>query len=224
MTAPTAELAHPATGIIFRVCKPDEPASHFPARHWLSEPPRDRFDDPRRRCTTLYGAERLTTALLETLATLRPDIPIVLRQRSLGADPEELPPRVTLRWQSQRVYVRLQLAAPRPLLDLTAASTRTFLRLELAQALQDLDLVELDLSVITSQERRLTQRIAAWALHNGYCGIRYPSRFDGHPCWAVFHRPTVQVRELAQVSLLHRPQALYAAARQHGLVVERPVA
>jgi hypothetical protein len=85
----------------------------------------------------------------------------------------------------------------------------------------------LDLSALTSRQRRITQTIAT-DLHDrlGAAAIRFPSKHDGNPCVAVFEdRGTLEQTDDAVISLTDpAPEALLNVCAGWRLALESAAA
>ena len=108
--------------------------------------------------------------------------------QTVGNTTELIPtPRVPAEWYHARAVGRLLLATRQRWLEFRSLETHETLRRELAQALLNLGLEDLDLSGVVGPKRQLTQAIARWAYDHGYAGLVYSSRFDAAlTCWAIF--------------------------------------
>jgi hypothetical protein len=79
--------------------------------------------------------------------------------------------------------------------DVASADALTWLRSELADLAISLGITEIDLSLLTSAQRRFTQEVSRYIYeHDGstessrFAGIRYISRLHASwECWAIFH-------------------------------------
>ncbi len=117
----------------------------------------NRFDDPSKvdgrpdeaRFRMIYAATQREAAFAETIAHFRPDLPALAALRAIhggASEPQPLTGVVPARWQQLRGIGRL-------LLD--SAMRATFARLAVDRGHRDIDV-----STVTSGDRRLTQRIA----------------------------------------------------------------
>ena len=82
-----------------------------------------------------------------------------------------------------------QLVLDGAIVDLTDPLQRAELERRHATLLADVGLAHLDLHEITIRRRPVTQAIAT-DVHDrlGAAAIRFPSRLDGNPCFAIFER------------------------------------
>jgi hypothetical protein len=175
----------------------------------------NRFDDPTatigrppaERFRTIYCATQRVAAFAETLAHFRPSIPL-LAQLAAVEDDESLedalagaidpndPARgvIPADWRLRRRIGRTVLDPNLRFVDVAAPASVQHLRQALSPLAAELHLADIDLSSLTSQQRRFTQTCARYIYdqtdehgHPRFAGIRYPSRFsDRWECWAVF--------------------------------------
>jgi hypothetical protein len=149
-----------------------------------------RFDDPQRRFRTLYCAIEAETALREVLTDLRRDTREVANYlAALGAEASaDLPAQeITADWRRQNVFVGCRINADGEMLDLTDPAVRHEMEIRHAALLAAHGMEHLDITEITLPRRSVTREIAANAYDAlGCAGIRFPSRLDGLPCFALF--------------------------------------
>jgi hypothetical protein len=175
----------------------------------------NRFDDPSaaegrlpgERFRTIYCATQRIAAFAETVAHFRPSIALLahlaaveddesLEDALAGAIDPRNPSRglIPADWRLRRRVGRTRLDPSLRFVDIAAAQSVQHLRLALAPLASELRLIDIDLSSLTSQQRRFTQACARYVYaqtdEHGlplFAGIRYPSRFsDKWECWAVF--------------------------------------
>jgi len=183
----------------------------------------NRFDDPsadegrppEERFRAIYCATQRAATFGETLARIRPSPSLLVALEAIDddepledalagvLDPEDMRPidpadprrgLVSADWRIRRRVGHTLLDPALTFVDITNAETMQCLRTELAPLAARLRLKDVDLAVLTSQERRFTQGCARYIYDqtNGagaplYAGIRYPSRVnEGWECWAVF--------------------------------------
>ena len=148
------------------------------------------FDDLQRRFRTLYASIMPETCLREVLADLRPSAAQVADYvRTFGeAARADVPAQpVTAAWRSSNVLAPARLVLHGPIVDLTDPLQRAELERHHATLLADAGLAHLDLHEITVRRRPVTQAIATDAHDRlGAGAIRFPSRLDGNPCFAIF--------------------------------------
>ncbi len=149
-----------------------------------------RFDDARRRFRTLYCAEDPKTSLREVLAEFRPNAGAIWE--FLDAFGEEaiadlaVHP-VSASWREQHVLAPARIQLDGPIIDLHDLTVRHDLERRHAGLLAEHGLEHLDLHEITSRRRIVTQTIAGDLFDRlGAAAVRYPSRLDGNPAFAVF--------------------------------------
>lgn len=148
-----------------------------------------RFDDARRRFRTIYCAENPETSIREVLADFRPNL--AARRAFAEAFGEEaledLPAAVvTARWREEHVLAPAEMVLDGELIDLTDMSVRADLERRYAELLLEHDLQHLDLHEITGRRRAVTQAIAADLFDRNTAALRFPSRLDGKPAFAIF--------------------------------------
>ncbi|WP_255802048.1 RES domain-containing protein [Mycobacteroides abscessus] len=184
-----------------------------------------RFDDARRRFRTLYCAERPQTCLMEVLADYRPNRAAMLRHiERYGPEAAEdfASEPVTRSWLEQNVLVQVTLEDDSAeLVDLTDPAVRYDLEKRHAQLLAVHGMDHLDLHEITSNRRPLTQAIAADLFDRGAGGMRFLSRLDGQPCFALIEGRAA-VRQVGSPLTLTAPAppALAEVAQFWGLTLE----
>lgn len=200
---------------LHRVHRATQHGSDFPDQRWLDRPAFHRFDDPDRRVRVFYAALHPEGAFLEVLDALRPSPLLPPARAATGGIAR--PPRL-LHWASERRFSLVEAHSPRPLLDLTSASTLSALTLHLP-AHAPTDRPGFDLSDITSKARRpLTQAIAGFALENDYAGVRYLSRHGSNQhCVAVFERPDLELALLRTSAITRTTPGLVVALAAFGL-------
>ena len=175
----------------------------------------NRFDDPSaedgvppaKRFRTIYCATQRAGTFGETLARFRPSVALLaqlaeidddepLEQSLAGAvDPRDPHPGlIPADWRLRRRIGHTVLDPSLRFVDLAAVETMQVLRAALAPVLERLGIADIDLSSVTSPQRRFTQEIARYvhAQHDDrsrprFAGIRYLSRLNpAWECWAVF--------------------------------------
>jgi len=176
-----------------------------------------RFDDPQREFRVLYTGQR-RACFLETLAPFRPSLEALAALQKVTGGQEPSPRGVVpADWYQKRAVAGFRLGPGQRWLDLRATESRETLRRELAAALLDLGLADLELSGVLGPRRHLTQAIARWAFENGYAGIVYPSRFDDAlSLWAIFEGAALEPVGMPEPIVPDDPD-LVAAARLFGL-------
>lgn len=166
---------------LFRVARPRPLA--FPSWEFVGG---GRFDDPSRHVRTLYAAEHLTAAFIETLARFRRPVALTAHP-AVASVTTPVAGLIPAGWLRSRLIVRLRLEGGQSWLDVRVGATQQLLRTELAWRLRELGLDDLDASDVMSRNRDVTQSIARWTLAHHYQGIVYRSRLDSSfTCWAIF--------------------------------------
>lgn len=149
-----------------------------------------RFDDPRERFGTLYCALVAETCLREVLADLRPNAAAIASymERFGPEAATDVPAQpVTAKWRQLNVLAPAAMELDGPLLDLTDVEQRRQVELRHAKLLAEHGMAHLDLHEITTPRRVVTRTIAADAYDAlGNTAIRFASRLDGLPCYALF--------------------------------------
>lgn len=169
-----------------------------------------RFDDPSALRDpdddgygVLYVGETPEAAFIEMCGPLRPQLSALVAARasllldvrereSLQSDYAE--PVLGPDWYSEKVLGKAELRLHFPLFDLSKTSDIHLVRDELAELFMFMGLQDLDLSDLTSLNRRLTKAISRWAWARrdddgipSYSGIRYVSRYGADStCAAIF--------------------------------------
>lgn len=177
----------PELGRVWRVGLASGPLSFVPAERRSYN---NRFDDLRQRFGTLYCALVPETALREVLADLRPDAAAIARYVKIHG-PEaarDIPSAsVTAVWRQHHVLAPARLQLEGPVLDLTDVEQRRTIELYHAALLAEHGLAHLDMHEITTPRRVVTKTIAADAFERlEIAAIRFASRLDGLPCYALF--------------------------------------
>lgn len=175
----------------------------------------NRFDDPTKdegrsdeeRFRVIYCATQRTAMFGETLARFRPSLSLMsaldeieddepLEVSLSGAlDPDDrMRGLIDADWRLRRRIGHTILNPMLRFVDITDGETIHHLRTACAPLATRLNLGDIDLSVLTSQERRFTQGCARYIYDQSdgsgtplFAGIHYPSRLDPEwECWAVF--------------------------------------
>ena len=176
-------------------------AGQFPDRKYLALPAHFRFDEPLRRCSVLYAAQRRRGALLEILAQFRPALGYLAERKRRGLPPEAAN-SVHISWFEARETAHLRVRSKLPFFDLRTPESRETVREELAPFLRKHRLKDFDTSSALSSQRKLSQAIAGWAYDNGWGGIIFSSRLDPQEtCWAIFERAGTRVETVKSVPL-----------------------
>jgi len=199
----------------------------------------NRFDDPgayhgikeSNRFRVCYCATQPEGAFGETIARFRKaptvgkDLQLLLLEDHETPDPDLEGGKVPKEWRLQRSLGTTQLDETLLFADFANGETLTILGKELASLLARFRLREIDLSTITSQQRRLTQEAARYVYEldklglTGFAGIRYVSRLhEGWELWAIFHDLMVHTPEQPRVIRKEDPD-LQKAAKVLGLRV-----
>lgn len=175
---------------LWRVGYHSDPVGFAPRRHYGYS---HRFDDVLERgWRTIYCAMRAETALREVLADLRPNTATIARfVKKYGPKArDELPSSaIPEEWRRNNVLVPVRIVRDGDwrVLDLTDQVTRLEVETRHAELLADHGMAHLDLNEITTSRRVVTRQIATTAYdEESVAVVRYPSRLDGSPCFALF--------------------------------------
>lgn len=177
----------PEPGRVWRVGFVADPLGFVPPERRAYN---NRFDDIHRRFGTLYCALVPETALREVLADLRPNTPAIARYlKRFGRDAaDDLPSAaVTAEWRRRHVLAPARMKLDGSVLDLTDVEERREIELRHTELLAAHGMSHLDLHEVTTRRRLVTQTIAGDAFDAlGSAAIRFASRLDGLPCYALF--------------------------------------
>jgi hypothetical protein len=243
---------HPPSSGIYRLAR--GPADPFSPPDWqfaLEDGTfGNRFDDPAGRdhardsaFRTIYRATQRIATFGETIARFRPSLELISQLEAIddeepvdqalsGAiDPDD-PHRglIPADWRMRRRVGHTHLDPELSFVDLAHAETMQYLRTALAPFATRLGIGDIDLSSLTSQQRRLTQQCAR-LIHDmpdeqgefRFAGIRYPSRLNPDwECWAIFDD---RIRHASgwpgfPTSIFPDDKDLMAAAKLFGLTIE----
>jgi len=187
----------------------------------------DRPDEARFRM--IYAATQREAAFAETIAPFRPDLPALAALRTIhggASEPQPLTDVVPMRWQQLRGIGRLLLDSALRFVDVAHPDTLAEMRATFARLAVDRGHRDIDVSTVTSGDRRLTQRIARAVYERPdatgvpiYSGIRYLSRHGATwECWALFADRLVG-EQLPVQAVRADDVGLIAAARHLGLMI-----
>ncbi len=240
----TLHVVLPPLSPVFRVARGngEPPADPFVPPPWERADADgtfgNRFDDPSKadgvpeggRFRVIYAATQRDGALAETIAHFRPDLEALAALgaiRGVMGEPQPLVGVVPARWRQVRGVGQLLLDPALRFVDVahpdTLAEMRTcFASLAAAHGHRDVDL-----STITSGDRRLTQRVARHVYERTdeadrptFAGLRYVSRHGATwECWALFADRLVGDRMPVQ-PVQTDDAGLIAAARHLGLTIQ----
>lgn len=211
----------------------------------------NRFDDPgalvgipeSERFRTIYCATQRAAAFGETIARMRPSLELIAQLAAVDDVVDDEPLVETLRgvvdpedprrglvpsdWRLRRRVGVTHLDPSLRFVDLAAPQTMTHLRTALAKRAAELGIDDIDLSTITSRQRRFSQDCARYIYEQVdeagnplYAGIRYPSRLNPDwECWAIFD--TRMVHHPCPTETIHPDDTgLVEAAELLGLTIE----
>ncbi len=131
-------------------------------------------------------------------------------------------------WRSSRQIGRANLAGKLRFADITTAESFQELRHAVSDVAYALGVEELDLSSITSRQRRLTQACARYIFEltdeHGkrlFDGIRYASHLDANwECWAIFDDSMSYCNEFVESTMHPDDPDLEQVARLFDLSIE----
>jgi hypothetical protein len=240
----TLHAVPPPTSPIFRVARGDNgpPVNPFASSPWERADADgtfgNRFDDPGQadgipeegRFRIVYAATQREGAFAETIAHFRPDLEAlaVLRAiRGAPGEPQPLTGAVPAQWRQVRGVGRLLLDPALRFVDVAHPDTLAAMRTHFAAVALDLGHRDVDLSTITSGDRRLTQRVARYVYERTddagrphFAGLRYVSRHGAAwECWALFADRLVGDR-LPVEPVRADDLGLIVAARHLGLTID----
>ena len=140
--------------------------------------------------------------------------------RQAAADIPSAP--VTAIWRQRHVLAPARLRLDGPVLDLTDVDQRREVELRHAEVLAEHGMAHLDMHEITTPRRVVTQTIAGDAFERlGIAAIRFASRLDGLPCYALFQGRASLVSDGDPLSLTDpAPEALQNAAASWRLTLQ----
>jgi hypothetical protein len=239
----TLHAVPPPASPVFRVARGDDgpPADPFVppsrARTDADGTCGNRFDDPgqaegipeEERFRVIYAATQREGAFAETIAHFRPDLAAMAALgaiRGAPGEPQPLTGSVPARWRQLRGVGLLLLDPSLRFVDVAHPDTLAEMRTHLAALAIDLGHRDVDLSAITSGDRRLTQRAARYiydrtdnAGQPAFAGLRYVSRHGAAwECWALFADRLVGEPLPVEPVRVDDP-GLIAAARHLGLTI-----
>lgn len=216
MAAQLVPIPPPANGV-YRLAR--GPADPFTPPEWDRAHEDgtfgNRFDDPtedegktaEERFRVIYCATRRDTAFGETLARFRLSLSLISAleaidddeplEASLGGalDPDDrMRGLIDADWRLRRRIGHTIIDPTLRFVEITHGETIQHLRTACASLATRLNLGDIDLSLLTSQERRFTQGCARYIYDQSdesgtplFAGVRYFSRLDPEwECWAVF--------------------------------------
>lgn len=215
----------------------------------------NRFDDPsaeegrpsEERFRTIYCATQRVAAFGETAARYRLDLNLLSKLEAIdddeaiedalrGAVDSPLDPddryhgMLTAEWRFRRRMGHTRLDPSLLFVDVSHVETMQYLRTALVPLAARFDITDIDLSSLTSQQRRFTQGVARYiydqlddAGRPRFAGIRYMSRLNSQwECWAVFDN---RIRHMpgwpnVPANVLADDPDLQDVARLFGLTIE----
>lgn len=211
----------------------------------------NRFDDPsaedgrpaEERFRIIYCATQRAATFGETLARFRVSLPLLSALEAIDddepiaqslrgvVDPDD--PRHGLLpadWRMRRRIGHTVLDPSLRFVDLSHPETMQSLRTALSPLAERLGIIDVDLSSVTSPQRRFTQGIARYVHEQvgevgqpRFAGIRYPSRLNPEwECWAVFDDRIRHMPGWPNIPTSFFPDDpdLQAVARLFGLTIE----
>lgn len=187
----------------------------------------NRFDSFNADYETTYFGSTLEACFAETLARFRPNPKLVDLVRQDGEDGKMQPGGIASGWRFRRVIKRIIVESPLPFVNIGHPETLAALncRPNLMASLGRYGVNDIDVSVITGKDRRVTRFIAQY-LYDAvdvdgapqWSGIRYVSRLgESFECWAIFDRTIIRVTE--RLSIEKTNTDLVKVAQLFGLTV-----
>jgi hypothetical protein len=173
----------------------------------FDDPTADEGNAPEGRFRAIYCATQRAATFGETIARFRPSLSLLAKLEAIDddepleeslahvTDPDDVRRGlVSADWRMRRRIGHTLLDPSLVFVDIAAAETMQHLRTALAPLAARLRLADIDLSSLTSQQRRFTQGAARYVYDQRdavgmprFAGIRYPSRLTAEwECWAVF--------------------------------------
>ncbi|MFD3503476.1 RES family NAD+ phosphorylase [Streptomyces sp. NPDC058678] len=174
---------------------------------------------------TLYCASDIEGCFAEALEHFRvdPELRAVIKED--WREPYFMPPgTLPLDWRTRHTLVRLQPDKKARFLDVDDGATLASLSENLQPELKALDVDKLTHEHIQGADRRVTRRIAAWAIAQRtpqqaqlIHGVAYGSRFASRRCWAIFSGCDLQQVETQPV--WPETEGLSTVAAHYGLTI-----
>ncbi|WP_435218284.1 RES family NAD+ phosphorylase [Streptomyces sp. bgisy034] len=174
---------------------------------------------------TLYCASEIEGCFAEALEPFRvhPELRAVIQDD--WHEPYFMPPgTLPLDWRTRHSLVRVQPDKKARFLDVNHDETLTALDRHLRPTLKELRIRALTDDHIQGPDRRLTRRIAAWAItqrtpHQARLiqGIAYRSRFASRQCWAIFSDCDLEYVETQPI--WPESEGLSTVAKHYGLTI-----
>jgi hypothetical protein len=128
---------------------------------------------------------------------------------------------VTAKWREEHLLASAQMSLDGEIVDLNEPEVRADLERRHAALLVEHGLEHLDLPEITARRRTVTQTIAAGLFDRGAAALRFPSRLDGQPAFALFEGRGELVEVGEPIALTCPvPAALLIVCEEWGLTVE----
>ncbi len=198
----------------------------------------NRFDDPGKedgipeaaQFRVVYAATQREGAFAETIAHFRPDLEALAALARIADDApmgkRPLVGTIPARWRQIRGVGRIVLDPALRFVDVTHPDTLAEIRATFAGFAAESGYRDIDLSAVTSGDRRLTQRMARYIYERvsdmgapAFAGIRYVSRHSAAwECWALFSDRLVG--EQLPVQAIRADDTGFAAARHFGLTIQ----
>lgn len=190
----------PTPAILYRIGRPPDPLAFPP----IAFSGTGRYDDPKRRRSTLYAAIDRRAAFLETLDVFRPDLAALTDRSTRLGSPQSPSPQVALQpipaWFMQRHLARFGVADGQRWLDARSPETHAVLRDELGPQLVALGLGgRFVLGDLMANDHRITRLVTGWAIDRAFDGVAYLSCHDPTlTCWAIFEGAVLMQQETAR--------------------------
>jgi hypothetical protein len=172
-------------GTVWRVGYHTSPLD-FPPREFCSW--QNRFDDIEHAYRTVYCAQERLTCLREVLADFRPNAKTLADfQKVVGSvSPYLIAGEIPWAFRRERVLAPAVVELSGPVIDLEDVRIRQDLERDLAALLAQHRMDHLDISEIRSKDRAVTQTISRYIHDAGAAALRFRSKLDNEPCFALF--------------------------------------
>lgn len=178
----------PTPAVLFRIGRSPDPLV-FPPVAFCGA---GRYDDPQQRTSVLYAAVDRRAAFLETLDAFRLDLQALAdRNAAFGSGSESqgqsIRAAIPARFFTRRI-ARFSVGSNQRWLDVRSPESHVVLRDELSGVLAKPGIgPRFVLGDLLSNDHRVTQLVAGWAIDQGFHGIAYASCHDPRlTCWAIF--------------------------------------
>lgn len=218
-----AEVAGLVNRRVWRVGHISAPRDYVPHAYCSWQ---HRFDDPQHGYRTLYCAEQPITCLREVLGDLRPNTKaradFVEFQRSQGIHSDEVhqpASEVTARWRQENALAPGVVHRTGRLADLGNRRLLEQLATAHASLLDEYGMEQLDLTNVTSKNRRVTQEIGRDLYGRGAAGLLFRSNHDGARCIVLFEGRAEMRPRGRVIPMTQDHPALLQVCGEYGLIL-----